>query len=169
VQPNPGHHALAALERRFAPAGFTLITQNVDGLHTAAGNQSVLEIHGALRRVRCTGCGLVQDRGTEALPELPRCAECNDLLRPDVIWFEEALPEDIWQAAERAVAACQCFLIIGTSAVVYPAAGLVLLARESGAAVIEVNLTPTDASRYADVCLHGPSGAVLPELVRLLV
>jgi NAD-dependent protein deacetylase/lipoamidase len=99
------------------------------------------------------------------LPELPTCS-CGAPLRPDVVWFEESLPHGIWSAAESAVRHCQCFLVVGTSAIVYPAAGLILEARENGAAVIEINLTATDASRYADVCLHGPSGVILPELVK---
>lgn len=167
VAPNPGHQALVELEKRF-DEGFTLITQNVDGLHQAAGSRRVLEIHGALRRVRCTGCAQVEDRGSEPLAELPRCAGCGELLRPDVVWFEESLPYEIWFAAEEAVRGCDCFLVIGTSAVVYPAAGLVQQARENEAAVIEINLTATDASRYADVCLHGPSGKILPELLKRL-
>jgi NAD-dependent deacetylase len=166
VQPNPGHHALVELENRKG-GGFTLVTQNVDGLHQAAGSQRVLEIHGGLRRVRCLGCGKVEDRGTEALPDLPACA-CGSLLRPDVVWFEESLPHDTWRAAEEAVRASQCFLVVGTSAIVYPAAGLILQAKENDAAVIEINLTATDASRYADVCLHGPSGVILPSLVKRL-
>src|SRR5438105_3006312 len=101
VQPNPGHHALVELENRLG-ANFTLVTQNVDGLHQAAGSRNVLEIHGAIRRVRCVGCQRVTDRGVEALPDMPRC-DCGSLLRPDVVWFEEALPEDIWRRAVEAV------------------------------------------------------------------
>ncbi len=167
VAPNPGHHALVALESRLGDA-FTLVTQNVDGLHQQAGNRNVLEIHGALRRVRCTGCNALADRGTEALADLPVCDACGQLLRPDVVWFEEALPDDIWKQAEDAVARCDCFLVVGTSAVVYPAAGLIDLARREGAAVIEVNVTPSQASSRVDVLLLGPSGSVLPELVRRL-
>jgi NAD-dependent protein deacetylase/lipoamidase len=166
VQPNPGHHALVALEIRLGPGAFTLITQNVDSLHQAAGSKIVLEIHGAIRRVRCVGCGVIEDRGVEALPELPRCAACQQLLRPDVVWFEEMLPEDIWRKAEWAAQECDCFLVIGTSAVVYPAAGLVESARVNGAQIIEINLTPTPASHCADVLLLGPSGTVLPALLQ---
>jgi NAD-dependent deacetylase len=164
VQPNPGHHALAALERRLGP-GFTLVTQNVDGLHQAAGSQNVLEIHGAIRRVRCSGCARVTDRGVDALPELPRCDDCNELLRPDVVWFQEPLPEAIWRRAVDAVRTCDCLLVIGTSAVVYPAAGLIAIA---GNSVIEVNVERSAASEFVEVLLLGPSGAVLPELVRRL-
>jgi NAD-dependent deacetylase len=167
VQPNPGHHALVELENRLG-ADFTLVTQNVDGLHQLAGSRNVLEIHGAIRRVRCCRCTRITDRGTETLPEMPRCPACDGLLRPDVVWFEEALPEDIWQQAVRAVAACNCFLVIGTSAVVYPAAGLIDLARAEGANVIEVNLELSAASERADVSLLGPSGSSLPELIKRL-
>jgi NAD-dependent deacetylase len=164
ARPNPGHLALARLEERLGDA-FTLITQNVDGLHREAGSRNVLEVHGSLRRVRCTGCGTVEDRATEPLDDLPHCPSCDSLLRPDVVWFEEALPEDVWRRAASAAGACECFLVVGTSAVVYPAAGLVLLARDRGAKVIEVNLERTPATGHADVSLFGPSGEVLPALL----
>ncbi len=165
VRPNPGHLALAALERRLTPDRFALITQNVDGLHQAAGSRRVLELHGNLGRVRCTGCGLVADRSADDLGGLPRCGPCGQLLRPDVVWFYESLPGGVWAEAEAAARACQCFLVIGTSAVVYPAAGLVEVARDAGARVIEVNLEPTAISGVVDVSVYGPSGKVLPALV----
>jgi NAD-dependent deacetylase len=167
AQPNAGHHALVRLEVRLGE-GFTLITQNVDGLHRAAGSRNLLELHGNLRRVRCTRCPAVEDRGMEALEELPHCAACGHLLRPDIVWFEEALPEDVWVAAAAAAQACDCFLVVGTSAVVYPAASLVPLAQEHGAGVVEVNLERSAASGHADVSLFGPSGQVLPQLLALL-
>jgi NAD-dependent deacetylase len=166
VQPNPGHHALVALERRLAGDAFTLVTQNVDGLHQQAGSRNVLEIHGALRYVRCTGCQIVTDRGTEALADMPVCDTCGQLLRPNVVWFEEALPEDVWKKAGDAVARSDCFLVVGTSAVVYPAAGLIDLARMEGAAVVEVNVARSEASGRVDVLLLGPSGSLLPELIK---
>src|SRR5437763_11075739 len=101
VRPNPGHLALAALEERFAD-GFTLVTQNVDGLHQAAGNRNVLEVHGSLHRTRCTECGAVRDRGLEALPDMPTCDLCGGLLRPDIVWFGELLPPAIWERAVEA-------------------------------------------------------------------
>ncbi len=165
VMPNPGHQALVQIEKRLGE-NFTLVTQNVDGLHQSAGSHNVLEIHGAIRRVRCCSCTRVTDRGVEALAELPHCEECQGLLRPDVVWFEECLPEDIWAHAVAAVQACDCFLMIGTSAVVYPAAGLIDIARMGGADVIEVNLEPSAASARAEVVLLGPSGTTLPELVK---
>jgi NAD-dependent deacetylase len=168
VRPNPGHEALVRLEERFTGDRFALLTQNVDGLHRAAGNRRVFELHGTLARVRCTGCGVVEDRGHEELPELPHCAGCNALLRPDVVWFHEMLPQDVWTAAARAVRDCNCLIVAGTSAIVYPAAGLVELAQHAGAGVIEVNLERTPASQHADVSLWGSSGQVLPRLVRML-
>jgi NAD-dependent deacetylase len=168
VRPNAGHFALAALEESRPAGAFTLITQNVDGLHRAAGNRRILELHGNLGRVRCTGCARIEDRRDEALDDLPRCERCGAVLRPDVVWFHEPLPEDSWAEAEAATSACQCFLVVGTSAIVYPAAGLISSAQCNGAAVIEVNLEPTEASRLADVGLYGPSGKILPRLVEML-
>lgn len=167
ARPNPGHHALAAMEDRWGSERFTLITQNVDGLHRVAGSRSVLEVHGALSRVRCTGCGKAQDRGTEELPELPHC-DCGALLRPDVVWFGEMLPEDIWRQAAQAAASCNCFLVVGTSAIVYPAAGLADYARGAPAEVIEVNLERTAAARGGAIGLYGPSGIILPRLLQRL-
>jgi NAD-dependent deacetylase len=173
VKPNPGHFALAEIERRWGD-NFTLITQNVDGLHRSAGSLRVLEIHGSLYRTRCTGCRRVEDRGLEPLGELPECPGCGALLRPDIVWFHEMLPEDVWQEALVAAARCDVLLVVGTSAVVHPAASLIPLAQRShserrrGATVIEVNLARTEASDYADIGLYGPSGQVLPKLVGLL-
>lgn len=169
VQPNPGHHALVTLEDRWGDR-FTLVTQNVDGLHRAAGSRNVLEIHGSLYRTRCTACGEVHDQGLSPLPELPEC-HCGALLRPDIVWFHENLPVDIWERAMTAAHDCDVLLVVGTSAVVHPAASLVPIAkrgRSPGATVIEVNLTRTEASAMADIGLYGPSGQVLPKLVERL-
>jgi NAD-dependent deacetylase len=168
VQPNAGHVALVKMEHRLGDGKFTLITQNVDGLHRAAGSKRVVELHGSLARVRCTGCRAIQERGHEPLPELPRCDHCGELLRPDIVWFHETLPEDMWIEAENAALTCQCLLVVGTSGVVYPAAGLVVLARRAGARVIEVNLERTPASDLMDISLLGPSGLVLPRLLESL-
>jgi NAD-dependent deacetylase len=169
VQPNPGHRALAQLEDRWGDR-FTLITQNVDGLHRAAGSKNVLEIHGSLHRTRCLECEEVKDRGLETLAPMPLC-ECGGLLRPDIVWFGEGLPEDVWSAAMIAAHDCDVLLVVGTSAVVHPAASLIPIAkrgRNPGAKVIEINLTKTEASRFADAGLYGPSGEVLPRLVEKL-
>lgn len=169
VQPNPGHYALAEMEStHFPDMRFTLITQNVDGLHRLAGNKRVLEVHGNLRRTRCTQCRLIEDRGTDALSDRPVCESCGGWLRPDIVWFGEMLPMDVWEQAAQATAECDVFLVIGTSAVVYPAAGLIAAARQVGARVIEINLAATDASDLADVTLLGRSGDLLPKVVERL-
>jgi len=170
VKPNPGHHALVRLEERWGDR-FTLVTQNVDSLHREAGSRNVLEIHGSLRRTRCLGCDAVADRGLEPLGDAPECPGCRGQLRPDIVWFGEGLPTDVWEAAAIAAYECDVMLVVGTSAVVHPAASLIPIAkrgRPPGAKVIEVNLTETEASRLADVGLYGPSGVVLPRLVEKL-
>lgn len=167
VRPNAGHHALVAMEKRWGDR-FTLVTQNVDGLHLDAGSANVLEIHGSLRQTRCLACGTVADRGLELLGAAPECPQCRGQLRPHIVWFGEGLDDDVWSAAMNAAHECDVFLVVGTSAVVHPAASLIPIARRKGASVIEVNLTPTEASVYADVGLYGPSGVMLPKLVERL-
>lgn len=173
VQPNPGHYALVKLEERFGD-GFTLVTQNVDGLHRAAGSQRVLEIHGSLSRTRCTSCGDVADRGLTDLGNRPQCLQCQGYLRPDIVWFHEALPIDIWESAQFAAHECDVLLVIGTSAVVYPAANLIPIAKGDrglkpiAGTVVEFNLTRTEASPFADHGLYGPSGVLLPKLLAQL-
>jgi len=170
VKPNPGHHALVELEKRWGKK-FCLVTQNVDGLHLQAGSQNVLEIHGSLRQTRCLGCGAVTNRGLEPLGPLPHCPECSDQLRPHIVWFGEGLPDDVWDAAMTAAYECNVLLVVGTSAVVHPAASLIPISKrgkDAPAKVIEVNLTRTEASVYADVGLYGPSGVMLPKLLQKL-
>lgn len=170
VTPNPGHHALVAMEQRWG-SRFTLVTQNVDGLHQEAGSKNVLEIHGALRNTRCLGCGVVANRGVEPLGDAPECPQCHGRLRPNIVWFGEGLPDDVWSAAMQAAYECHVLLVIGTSAVVYPAASLIPIAKRGAvlpAKVIEVNMTRTDASDRADIGLYGPSGVILPKLVERL-
>jgi NAD-dependent deacetylase len=168
IEPNPGHFALAQMETNFGDDRFAVITQNVDGLHRRAGSRTVYELHGNLARTRCTGCGCVEDRGTEPLDELPKCPQCDELLRPDVVWFGEMLPTEEWERSESAVIASDVLLVVGTSAAVYPAAGLIDLSRDRGRTVIECNVQPTSASMLADVVLLGMSGEVLPQLLRRL-
>ena len=163
AEPNPAHLALVELADRVPR--LSLITQNVDRLHQRAGSRDVLELHGNLGDVRCTGCGTTDDRWGEALPPLPRCDACGALVRPAVVWFGESLPGDVWLAAESAVRTADLVLVVGTSAVVYPAAGLIATGRRAGAAVIEVNLEPTPASGSVDIGLYGKAGEILPRLV----
>jgi len=171
AEPNAGHLALAELERR--TKDFTLITQNVDGLHERAGSRRVLKLHGDLWTLRCTGCGAERVDGTVPLPELPpRCAlrlrsgqACGGLLRPGVVWFGESLPADALEQAMAAAARAQVFLVVGTSAVVQPAASLPLMARQAGARVVEINAEPTPLTDLVDASFLGKSGELLPRLV----
>jgi NAD-dependent deacetylase len=166
AQPNAGHRALAELERRVPE--FALITQNVDGLHQRAGSRNVIELHGNIGRVKCSREGTLVEGWDADADEVPRCARCGALLRPDVVWFEEMLPENALAAAQDAVRSCGVLLVIGTSAEVYPAAALPLLAREHGAQVVEINPNATPLSARADYVLRGAGGLVLPMLVQRL-
>ena len=162
AKPNPGHLALVQLERRCAR--FSLITQNVDRLHQAAGSRNVVELHGTIWVWRCTACG-EEHENREPFREFPPRCRCGGARRPGVVWFGEALPEDAIARAYRAAEACDLFLSIGTSAVVYPAADLAHAARRSGAKVAEINAQPTPLSAAADWSVLGKSGEVLPALV----
>ena len=160
AKPNQGHIALAELERR--TPNFTLITQNVDDLHERAGSKNILHVHGSIWTVRCMECGREWLDLRSPLPSLPPRCECGGLLRPGVVWFGESLPQDVWRQAERAARKAEIFLVVGTSAVVYPAAGLIHYAQGAGAAVIEVNIEATGA---IDTFLAGPAGELLPQLI----
>ncbi len=167
VKPNPGHFALAELERR--SERFWLITQNVDGLHREAGSRNVVELHGSIRRARCSSCSWacpMKDLDFEANRGLPECPSCGKLLRPAVVWFGEALPGEALSVAHEAIGDCDLMLVVGTSGVVEPAASFAGWARSHGAGVVEVNLEPTPISRVADVSLFGRSGEILPLLVQ---
>lgn len=163
VKPNPGHYALAEIEKKVKD--FTLITQNVDDLHRKAGSGSILELHGNIMRSKCLDCGsMVDSLDTLKKGELPRCS-CGGLLRPNVVWFGEMLPQDVIGKAFNATQECELFLSIGTSAVVQPAASLPLMAKRNDSFVIEINKEPTVISDTVDVFIQGQSGEVLPELV----
>ena len=167
AQPNPGHVALAQLARQVPR--LTLVTQNVDGLHQRAGSPHVLEYHGNILRDRCTVEQMVAERSEDSRRSaLPRCASCGGLLRPDVVWFGEMIPRRALIEADEAAEACDAFLSVGTSSLVYPAAGLAEAALRRGAPVIEVNPNPTDLSPQADVVLQAAAGRVLPALWRAL-
>jgi NAD-dependent deacetylase len=161
TEPNPGHYALAELESRISD--FTLITQNVDGLHDGAGSSRPLKLHGDIWELRCTRCGYHGVNREVPIPEIPPRCDCGALLRPDIVWFGEPLPviEAAWRAAEQA----ELFLVAGTSALVQPAASLPLVAKKHGARLVEINLESTPLSRHVDLRLEGLSGEILPLLL----
>jgi NAD-dependent deacetylase len=166
VRPNTGHYALVEIEKRIPQ--FTLITQNIDGLHRMAGNQNVLELHGNIQRVRCSECYLFTETWDDDTESVPQCSACGGLLRPDVVWFGESLPREQLEAAVEAARACDVFFSIGTSGVVQPAASLAFAAHNRGAVVVEVNAEATPLTSKADFFLQGRSGETLPELVKVV-
>jgi NAD-dependent deacetylase len=164
VKPNPGHLAIAEMGRHIPE--FTLITQNVDGLHQKAGSIRVIELHRNITRIKCShGCGVFTE--WEDIPgQVPTCPNCGAKLRPDVVWFGEMLPRAELEAAQEAARNCQIFFSIGTSGLVQPAASLAWLARRSEAVLVEVNTEETSLTASVDYFLQGKSGEVMPELVR---
>ena len=182
--PNAAHLALARLEHGFRRKSkkhpfptnghgtgrrplhsLTLLTQNIDGLHEQAGSQHVIELHGSIWKVRCTGCGILSSEFPLELPLLPYCAECRSLLRPHVVWFGENLEPGVLNAAEEAIEECDLFLVIGTSAVVQPAASYPFLAARRGVPVLEINKEKTPVSSIAEISLRGLAGEILPKII----
>ncbi|NOX18182.1 MAG: NAD-dependent deacylase [Chlorobi bacterium] len=162
--PNPGHRAIAEFEKYFDT--IDVITQNVDNLHRRAGSKNILELHGNIERNYCMECGKYY--GVEEFlnsEEVPKCPECGGMIRPDVVWFGENLPDGIYETAvQRAQFSDVCF-VVGTSAVVYPAAYIPTRAKEAGSFVVEINLEGTDISGSLDLSFQGKSGEILPEIL----
>jgi NAD-dependent deacetylase len=167
ASPNPGHIALARMQSLLAQHDrrFTLITQNVDRLHQAAGSRDVIELHGTLWVWRCTKCGAEREERDVPFKEHPPKCACGGNRRPAVVWFDEPLPEDALHAAMCAAGDCDLFFSIGTSALVYPAADLSHVARQNRAKIVEINAAPTPLSPLADWSLLGKSGELLPALL----
>ena len=163
LSPNPAHFALGEMESR-SPGFFTLVTQNVDGLHALAGSANILELHGNIWRTRCLGCGEVEENRELDLNGLPYCG-CGGLLRPDIVWFGEALSEDVLSGTFRALSEAEVMLVVGTSAVVEPAASMALRAKASGAFVIEVNPEETPLTGAVDISIRGRAGEVIPRFL----
>ena len=164
VRPNPGHYALLEFEKRIS--NFTLITQNVDGLHSMAGSRNVLELHGNIQLVRCSKCSAYAESWDDDSGSVPRCKACGNLLRPDVVWFGESLPRDQLEAAVEASRTCEVFFSIGTSGVVQPAASLAYAAKNNGAVIVEINAESTPLTPKTDYAFHGKSGEIMPALVK---
>jgi NAD-dependent deacetylase len=166
AKPNPAHLALVSMESLFLR--FHLITQNVDGLHQRAGSRNVIELHGNITRTKCSDEGTIVSSWKHTGDVPPKCPACGAMLRPDVVWFEEPMPEEEMRQAMTASTHCDLFFSIGTSTVVYPAAGLPSEALCSGATVVEINPQPTPFTAQAHFALAGAAGIVLPELVKAL-
>lgn len=175
-KPNPAHDALAQWQYHSQSSGqqITLITQNVDDLHEQAGS-TVTHLHGHLWRNRCSQCKIPyqkQSRGSYSSADtmdyseaLINCPHCDGYIRPDIVWFGEALPVQAWETAEQAAADCEAFISIGTSSLVYPAAGLAQLAKDNGAKIIEINPNPTP-NAIVDISLAEKAGMVMPLLIQ---
>ncbi len=159
-QPNAAHFVLAQWQNRFED--FTLVTQNVDGLHERAGSKNVIELHGNINRARCEKCGRVYQIEFDEVPHQPGiCENCREKLRPDVVLFGEMLPIGAFEKAERKARECDLFFIIGTSALVYPAARLAEIAKFSGAKLIEINPEETPLTPFCDYTYRGKAGEIL--------
>lgn len=161
LSPNPAHVALAGWQSHFED--FTLVTQNIDGLHQRAGSRDVIELHGSIWRARCVGCGAQYDMRDEPDRTRPRaCLECGDAMRPDVVLFGEMLPMGAFERASEKAESCDLFFVIGTSAVVYPAAALPEIARNANAYTVEINPESTPLSGLCDEVINGRAGEILP-------
>jgi NAD-dependent deacetylase len=164
AQPNPGHYALAEMQRHVIQ--LTLITQNVDGFHQLAGSTDVIELHGNLMRTKCSREDVVIDQWANRDETPPRCPRCGAYLRPDVVWFGERLPSDALEAAAQAANSCDVFFSIGTSGLVEPAASLAHIALQHSGSVVEINPTITPLTSHATFVLPGASGGILPALIK---
>jgi NAD-dependent deacetylase len=163
--PNPAHRAIARLERVFP--SLVVVTQNVDGLHRRAGSRDILELHGTLAAARCQRCGeeMEMEMASRRSPDHPPRHGCGGLFRPAVVWFGEPLPQEALARAFREAERCDLLLSVGTSAQVYPAAGVLEIAHRAGAALVEVNPEPTPFSARAHLRIAAPAGEALPALV----
>jgi NAD-dependent deacetylase len=168
AEPNPAHIALAELEQMGLLS--SVITQNVDGLHQRGGSKKVIEFHGSNQWLVCLDCGYRQEATSFSFDDIPpRCPRCSSILKPDVVFFGEPIP---WEAQNRSfeeARTCEVVLVVGTSAVVYPAAGIPTLAKQSGATVVEINMEPTALTGFvSDYLIQGAAGMILPEIVEEL-
>ena len=164
AEPNPGHKAIAELEKFYK---VTVLTQNIDGLHQRAGSSRVLELHGSIIRIKCTVCDF-QANITEDFKEIPPKCNCGNILRPDVVWFGESLPQDVWTNAMQEASLCDIMIIAGTSLVVSPANTLPAFAKQNNAVLIEINPEETVMSNEMDISVRDTSSKTLPELVEFV-
>ncbi len=164
AKPNPGHSAIAELEKY---KEVTVLTQNIDGLHQRSGSTKVLELHGSIIRIKCSVCNF-KDNIPTSFDELPqKCSSCNNILRPDVVWFGEPLPQDVWNHAIFEAKSCDVMIIAGTSLVVSPANTLPVYAKQNNALLVEVNPEETIMSSEMDLSLKMTSAKALPNLITI--
>lgn len=161
AQPNQGHKAIAELEKY---AQVTVLTQNIDGLHQKAGSSKVLELHGSIITIKCSVCDYKEEILTE-ISNLPPLCKCGNILRPDVVWFGEILPQNVWKNAIVFASQCDLMIVVGTSLVVSPANTLPIYAKQNNSFLIEINPENTDMSTYMDLVIKNTSAVALPEFV----
>lgn len=162
--PNNGHIAIKEFQDLFSDV--SVVTQNVDNLHNRVGSKTVYELHGNIERNYCVDCETFYNSPEVTFSErVPKCEKCGGLIRPDIVWFGEMLPQDVFANSEKAASQCDVCFIVGTSAVVYPAAYIPITARENGAYLVEVNIEESNISNQVDCFLKGKAGEVLPELL----
>ena len=164
ASPNPGHLAIVELEKY---KNISVLTQNIDGLHQRAGSSSVYELHGSIITIKCTVCDF-KNKITSGFLQLPPLCKCGNILRPDVVWFGEALPQDVWESAMIQASTCDAMIVVGTSLEVSPANLLPVYAKQNGAMVIEVNVEQTHMSSSMDLSLRTSAAKALPELVGII-
>ena len=166
ARPNPAHATIAEMERHFE--SFTVLTQNIDGMHRRAGNRNIVELHGNIWRARCTRDGTVIELDSP-VEDIPPLCQCGSMLRPDVVWFGEQLSSESLEAASEAASRSEAMFVVGTSAVVYPAAALPVLTKNAGGLVVVINIEETSLSAYADVSILGRAGELMPVLWKKIV
>jgi NAD-dependent deacetylase len=164
ANPNLGHLAISGLEKY---KQVSVLTQNIDGLHQKAGSTQVYELHGSIITIRCTVCNF-KDKIISGFSQLPPLCKCGNMLRPDVVWFGESLPQDVWQSAIEQASSCDAMVVVGTSLAVSPANLLPAYAKQNGATMIEVNIEQTPMSSSMDISLRSSAASALPDLVRMI-
>lgn len=163
AEPHPGHHTIKEFENYYDTK---VVTQNVDNLHGRAGSKTIYELHGNIERNFCIDCHTFADLSEfENSEKVPNCRKCGGLMRPDVVWFGEMLPQETFMNAEIAAQRCDICFVVGTSAIVYPAAYIPHTAKQAGAYLVEINIEETEFSGYADLSFFGPAGEILPKIL----
>ena len=163
AKPNPGHRAITELEKYVK---VVVLTQNIDGLHQKAGSSQVLELHGSIIKIKCSVCDF-KEEATYEVSKVPPLCRCGNILRPDVVWFGESLPQDVWQKATVLASHCDLMIIVGTSLVVSPANTLPIYAKQNNALLIEINPENTEMSSEMDFSIRNTSAISLPKFVTL--